>query len=481
MIIQPTRIAAAVRQVDDAVRVASAAADRGRAVAAPVDRGVLALGPARRGMAAIDDSVQAVTVRADEAARPASQGGAASERARLTDEIATIVGKPDHEITELDMRRLGAISQLPAAARPDLPPKASPFGLAKVADQGWLPADDRSAWGEINSLRRWIRSQQVAEDPAVTTRMLADEVAQIVSRADDQITRPDVERLALIASVPPPKNPGLPAPRALSLQQLADGGWPTTDLPISVRRELNNVRNWIHARQLNEDPAVTARVLADEVATIVAKANDQITQQDLNRLALLKSLEGPKSPGLPSHHRSSLQDIADAGSLPTTSAEGRVEIDHLRRWTTESNPTVREQMLERLRAGDALPAPVLEALAEHPGLLAAAGIDKARMLKSVLGTVRQRATVGTNDALAELELARSLARDIRPDDAAQQLARQNLLELLERNIERLDWRRPGGYRNYVDFSELGAATNAGDLLVALRTKAAAHASDTLRW
>jgi hypothetical protein len=279
--------------------------------------------------------------------------------------------------------------------------------------------------------------------------------------------------------VPKAKRPDLPnKATTYTRQAIADAGWlPSSD--SDARGEINSLRRYIQISDINSDRAVTARTLADEIATITIKPDDQITQLDMARIALIDQIAGSKRPDLPGKATPyARQQIADSGWLPTNDADALAEINSLRAWAAANSDAGLQALAERVGRGEQISSNVLASVAARPGMLDKLGLSSDDLLRSSLESLRARGVEGSNDVLEDLRLARSVARGMDIDAPSQRLVRDKLVEALDRNVDRVEGRRHDGYSNWVDFADVGSSVSSGELLLRMRAPAAPIADAT---
>ncbi len=302
----------------------------------------------------------------------------------LFEELAAIVAKADDDITESDMQRLATIRTLGGDKQLEMPRAVTKAGLVGLSTRRAVPASSSDARAEIDALRRWIGRHEISVDPDVSTQTLVDEIAAIVAKADDDITETDMHRLALIESVGGDKQ--VDTPRAMTKRGLA-GLSTSRSIPASssdARAEVDSLRRWIGRREIHADPAITPSTLVDEVATIVAKADDDITNADMHRLATIVSLGGDKAIGAPRPAtKEGIIGLSTRRMVPATSSKARSEVTTLRQWVAHrlmlADPDVTRESLR---------AQVARIVAKPNEQLTQADVDQLAVIATLPGEKR---------------------------------------------------------------------------------------------
>ncbi len=322
-----------------------------------------------------------------------------------------------------------------------------------------------------------IVDRAVAHGPA----NLVDQVAAIVAKADDEIGQVDIERLVSFTSRWDPSLPALPAEQSFGgLEWLArHGKLPATDR--AARVEVDGLRHWIARIRIDADPAVTEDTLITQVAEIVTRHERDITQADMDRLAIIAGLRGPKAPTLPGDATGfGLDRIVRQRWLPADEPDAALEVRRLRRWVIQQTDAGIEAVRRQLEAGVRPPANVLEALAHGPGLLERAGLEHATVLRGTIDAIEQAAAAGSNDVRDELRLASALINEMPIEGPSQQAIVAHIDELLDDNLSRLDGNLEDGYEGWVDFADLGRIVSAGRALDTIHTPTGTAVADAAR-
>ena len=255
-------------------------------------------------------------------------------RATLLDELGSILAKEDNAITHEDLLRIGVLDRLGDAKRIPLSPDGdgNPWLTAVIENwSGTRPA----AKAELAKLRGWYEVLRIDVDPTMTRASLLDELGTILAKEPDAITLEDVRRIAAFEQLDDGKRLSMPAPlngrsRSVFVQQ----HWSAPSHPERVGPELAHLRMWHDVQRLNADDAVTRGKLLDELGTILAKDDSQITSTDMRRIALFdqvdpgKRLELP-APVVPKEDR---QTLARNGAPSNTPGYASRELANLRMW-----------------------------------------------------------------------------------------------------------------------------------------------------
>jgi hypothetical protein len=227
------------------------------------------------------------------------------------------------------------------------------------------------------------------------------------------------------------------------------------------------------------DPSVTRETVAREVASLLATPVEDLDADAMRRLSMLlrapEQLRVPLPAAADSHYL--FEDLGLLRRHPASDlkaadvyAQGRLHV------LSRLDPEV---LVAELRAKSSAGEPIDGRLAaslleEHPDLLAKAGVDPWELHDQTLELLA-RGRLSTRDMGDRLELVRLGLQRTQPGDDVQRAMRDDLLELVERNIARTKRERTDTFSNHPDYAEVGRIAENGKLLRALNQAIPAHA------
>jgi hypothetical protein len=274
----------------------------------------------------------------------------------MLDDVRAILAKPDAQVTREDVRRLAVFEGITGDKSLRFPDPRS-YGFSTIDDYGWGPTESYTT-AELKHLRTWLERGDIARDPAITQEMLLDEMRTILAKPDAEITPDELRRIGVLEGVTGDKSLRLPDPRSYNFSTIAEYGWGPTESYTTT--ELKHLRGWLERGDIARDPAITADSLVDEVRTIVAKPDAEITTDDLRRIGVLEGITGDKALHLPSPRSYSFSTISEYGWRPTDSYAA-TELANLRSWMQrvdiERDPAITAEALREEAASIALKPP----------------------------------------------------------------------------------------------------------------------------
>lgn len=310
--------------------------------------------PARAAAVAADPSAASAVVEA-------RRGVRALEQYR---ELRTILAKDRSAVDVEDLRRLAAFQADmlgPVHGPMQLPsPQRQSFGmLSHYPERRWdidQELDALRAWSDgIDDSGRLMDAEhaRMLADPSVTRASLTAEVRSIVARPLAEITPDQLRRLATIETLPGRLRPGLPKPNRFSVELIVANGLETQHWQAA--NELRRIRVWAEQRAIMADRSLTGDVLRREALAIAAKAPDDVTLEDVTRLAAIQGVSDARGVGMPGPYSRSriggLAYAAEQGWAPRHRPEAAHEFDAVRIWREQvlldADPSVAKSALDR--------------------------------------------------------------------------------------------------------------------------------------
>jgi hypothetical protein len=362
--------------------------------------------------------VQAAELRADPSTTATS----------LESEVRAIVAKSDRDISLEDVRRLALIDAVDGALRPDLP-RAVDGGsaLQAVADAGYRPVQYPHAAEAIDAVRRHLERADLAADPTITKEALTAQVRAIVAKPDVDLTPADLRRLHVLAGTAPEIRPALPEPEG------DRAAW------LGAVRESVGLRDVRGMR-----PPMTR--LDVEIRGIIGKADHDVTEEDMWRLAEIERMPADRRPWLP----------GDGNAFRAGRQPG------VYRAVAESFNDLRHHYAKLDRRADPTAARF------DVGEFAADSVDDGSALATGVTRLRASVAVGQNPQRLDLERARQVAGLMSMRSAAERAVRDQLLALLDANLAQVTTIPGPRSSGFIDFAELGRSLANAELLIALR-------------
>ncbi len=327
------------------------------------------------------DAVEAVRLLPDAAMLEQMPAGEAARAVQHA--VDSILDLPDDAIDVGRIRELHDARSLPAHLRPEFPPtlrSGDPFGEA--VRQGWpglmpVPRDELAVL-RIDRMRRAIQA-----DPAATAATLDDELRSLIARADEQVTRDDLRRIAALDRLPDDVRPTLlrevsRLPNVGARSSLGVVGDVSANSP--ARAALRELRVLVEAEAIAADPAVSASTVQRELVDTLAAPSWSLDERPLLRIGAfdrlpdgLRPLDVPRT----SAHKPRFADLGIREQLPALDRDYAASFDDARRTYLDAygvEPFV-EAIRARVERGDLLDLALLDELAVRDGdALARAGV-----------------------------------------------------------------------------------------------------------
>jgi hypothetical protein len=139
---------------------------------------------------------------------------------------------------------------------------------------------------------------QLAREPDAASR-IASQLERIRATDLDELTPDDLHALAVIAHAPASIRPDLPAPITQPIADLYRESIAEGRLTGQAKLELRSVRLSEDARRLAATPGASKEAFAAEVEAIAARPMDELSFDDLRRVAVIERLPAPLRPDFP--------------------------------------------------------------------------------------------------------------------------------------------------------------------------------------
>lgn len=377
----------------------------------------------------------------------------------LAGELTQLVAKARGTLSQRDLRRLGAISTLPAERRPYVPPphiEAWPM-------HRWTnhPVHKRSNDQAHAFARRVLQQRQtLLDDPTITKASVEQEWRRIIAKPDAEITQQDWERIGILSTLPDEVRPFVPEPYGgpfnSILHQAHRSELPSTNQ--SAAQELDNLRVTLDRDRLAADPSVTRAGVEAELRRRFGPGVEQLTRDDLRYVGLVASLPEQLRPAV---DVDGIRLLLRLGKDPRTDVRAAAVLERMRGDLAASSPTVVEDSAALIAAGvDPGPAVRKVLLELPPERLAAGGLDLERLMQIALPKLERREDLSTFRRVVDM-----LGAGHSPQE--QQLL-DEAVRLLDLSDAQMRGTVTGGYRGHPDYANLGRARANLDLVMTLR-------------
>ncbi len=408
------------------------------------------------------------------------------------DELVDRPWKPGEHADRAALLEAGSISLLPEPYRPDLATTLYDYHRLSTATARTLASTaDGAARIEFANQRFAATARRMAADPTTTREGVETELRALLSLADDQVTHEHNERLATLVRLPDELRPELldtPMPRSnYGPVHIAAQGW----LP-SKRQEgsivWETLRLAVERERMLLDPATTRESVMAELFDLIAVPDADLTHAQLRRISVLAHLPEHLRPAMPVSPIRDL-DFANLGVLgrhPADNVFAAEVMDHARsQLLAELDPDRAAMHLrEAIESGTRFDIRVAEALDAHPLARERAGLTDELLHRAAIETLASAGGHGRSESLqlrTILERMRERVADAAPVDEGVAAARDEALELIDRNVGRMSGARSDTYGRHPDYAEIGRIASIARVLDAVDRPAASGVAETLTW
>jgi hypothetical protein len=418
-------------------------------------------------------------------------------RATTTAELRRLLDIPPAERTHADVRRMLMLRHVPAEVSPIVgrDPDLTRGGLTSVAGIGsWNPQPD--AWAgmshnanvELEQLRLAVdRSDTVLA--GATPKSVRSELRTLLGEQGAALDAEQLRRVAVLDGLPAdvrgyePVTTGGSGGIAATWQPGMTGPDAATDVGL--------LRLTIDATEDAARTTYTTEGLTHELGTLLSRDNDQLTPAQQHRIAVIASMPSELRPALPARiddprgiNRMTLPEV-HVGDL-WRAGYGRSAADAAREAILPNGGLTIDELVDIVRQPDGSIRIGGLAPSARPVITGASVTDLERLGITPVSLTRD-ILEATRDSGSQVAVSQAV-RDAHPvaarievatDGERQVLAR--LQEHLQRNLDRIEWRRRDGYSNHPDYAEHGRAIEDAVLLARigdLRSSRAAEAATT---
>jgi hypothetical protein len=236
---------------------------------------------------------------------------------------------------------------------------------------------------------------------------------------------------------------------------------------------------------------LTRRDVERELIDILVRPGDQLDQPTARRLSWLARLPEELRPSMPPEypHAGRFDDIGLRGQLPSGSyaAADLLDLGRIHVLKAVDPELLAEEIRARVAAGADFDLQVLDAIgmSADPKVLASLGLTpvtlESRAMNALAAVHGVRRPMHIADALT---VTRQRLADPRATDEAALQLREQTLELIDRNLDRIAGRRRDTFANHPDYAEVGRVVSNVTLLDAMRAlsvQKAAPGAERLVW
>jgi hypothetical protein len=290
-----------------------------------------------------------------------AQGG--TTRDALAAELDALLAKPNTDLTIADIRRIVTMSMLPDELRPASEMVVTRNNLLSTGHVGRAITDPLAAAPfsqntrvELDDLRLARAATSVIDDATSSPESVSTELQALLAKPEAELTVGDVRRILTLASLPEPLRPlhmeAMPFPQLRAAGRIgSDVVDPTAAAALTrSRNELLRLRIGADRQRVLLDGTSPAD-LERELRTMLA-GSDDLTPEQLHRLAVLDGLPAEARPNLPSisYDPTSLAERIAKG---TSAANLRRDVNSIRLSLEAAeeatrNPRTREQLTDEL-------------------------------------------------------------------------------------------------------------------------------------
>jgi hypothetical protein len=400
----------------------------------------------------------------------------ADARARVTQELDTLLDTPADRFTNDELLRLAVLEGLPSDLRPRFPrPVRDWYGLLGASAVHRWDGSERIAAAEVRNLQLDRERRFIEADPSASLASFDNELRSILAKPHEQLTHDDLDRISIMAGLPQRLRPSLldvPNP------------WPTAPEPLdqlgpwryghhvsdgAVRSRLDAMRMGVEHEAMLADPTVTKETVTRDVAAILATPTEQLDLEDMQRLSLLLRLPDHLRPALPapidSHHV--IENLGLLRAVPAQHVTAAKIYDAARtELLADLAPEVLVQALrEKVAAGGEIDLRTAAALARRdPALLEQAGVSADRLRDQAIAALAAGTQVRVGSVEEHLAFTRAGIEALQPTDPAQLAMRDELLATIDRNLDRIRGRRTDTFGRHPDYAEVGRVAENARLL-----------------
>ncbi len=388
-----------------------------------------------------------------------------------------------------DSRQIAALLGLPAEVRPSL--VGSRFDLREWERAGAVPRGNMWTTREqmLPDLRAGLERRQLATAPGATRESLTAELDRFLDRDPTTLGADELHRVALITGMPEGLRPAivdsrLPYPLYHPAMYGSERGAKGPLMVLTANLEALRIeRELATLRSVGALP--TREAALGELAALLAPAAAEIDATALRRITTIARMSSDL--GVPLPPQTTRTSIADAGAMTFRHAElpGRsMMIDEARTFyeVLRSPGEASRAARASIDAGETVDVVRLSALQHVPDELAAAGISEAMVGEQFARHLMRAGSTDMRAATLVNALETTRARVVtRVLDEQLEPLRAQTLELIDRNLARMNGTRTDTYGWHPDYAEVGRVASLARLFdeaAALKSGSSATAAAT---
>ncbi len=427
----------------------------------------------RWGLPSVANTLEANGERLRELSTAADESADAM-RTRLWQELDSIADKPDAEVTKADQWRIAVIRGMPDHVRPRLPYAGQlDFQVGRAS-----AVRDKALQKHLRAIRIQQDRDALARDPAVTRAALDAEARELLQVPTKQVTAEQDWRLAVISGMPDELRPSFFRP-----VRMPYGDWEPLDR-IAVSGELPSrrapsMRQYAAVRLTRDiddmlaDPAFDVEAVTAELYDLMQTPAPLVDGPLARRAAMLARALGESGRRLPLDDKQLawLENMPLSGGwLQSTSTRHTWSTVQARIGVAADPLRAARALRAAIDSGERVRPELYEVVASYPDALREAGLDAATMARGAI--LALDGTSGLTSSLPDLLRAvrtRIVSLELPSDELV--AVRDEVIELADRNIRRMNGELHDGYMRHPDYAELGRVAQSAKLLETLAAAA----------
>lgn len=474
----------------------------------------------------------------------------ATTRAAVSAELRSLIERDPATLSDADMWRMAVLTELPESLRPlgMMRGGGGQSSITNSVAIGQRPYSNNKTSHALDVIRLTLNgpdaaARAAAQHPNLTARASVTAVlSDILRKPDHEITSAEIQDLAALSSLPADARPaGMQHLTHLSLEGLRDtarathadpagtGGVVTsvaaTNVVLTKPKALETLRLSLERSALIDAGAISRETVLARMREILNQPIGHINTDHMRELDMLSGLPDELRPvSVPlggTVDSFSLASARAGGVTPTDSTIARKSVTALRdqvndEWllhTADGNAEVAARsasgrivghkvlypwllgtetgaadLTSRIASGAPLDNRMLTYLVEHGSAqLERLGYGADKMFAVSMRELRGVGHLDKQQAKSQVLLAAQLAEQLpEPSGAIERELTSQVQTLMQRNVDRVTGKLTDGYPGYPNYTELGEAAAAADMLTMARDQRLAAAvptasSDVITW